>query len=457
MPAPPKIAVVGASARAAAFSLLRAGCEVVAADLFADADLARACKVTRITDYPEGLADWLAATPCDGWLYTGALENHPDLVDRMAKLRPLCGIKGDVLRKVRDPMWLHENLGRTWDEVLPEVIEHLDVLRSLPGNVGDLTALQQAWEKSRFNFPETKPCDGTHPGEGDWLHKTGHGGNGSGVRPFDPQSNVFTTEGYWQRYIPGMPGSAIYLGDGINTCTLLGVTRQLIGVDLNPPPQYSGEASIDLSSGEGPLNPGNGHFQIGAEKPSPSPSQSTGRGIIKDFQYCGTLAPWNLALPAMADLTRLGRVLSTQYSLRGIFGIDFIYDGEHVWLIEVNPRVTAAVEVVERITGNNLLAEHLAAFKFHSDPFRQVASPAAGKVILYAKQPITVSRVLSEKLLANAGPRHSPQLADIPNPDTSIAVGEPILTVLADGTNIATVERELRERVAALECELYRG
>jgi predicted ATP-grasp superfamily ATP-dependent carboligase len=157
------------------------------------------------------------------------------------------------------------------------------------------------------------------------------------------------------------------------------------------------------------------------------------------------------------DLTRLGRVLSTQYSLRGVFGIDFIYDGQRVWLIEVNPRVTAAVEVVERITGNNLLAEHLAAFKFHSDPFRQVASPAAGKVILYAKQPITVLRVLSEKLLAGAGPRHSPQLADIPNADTSIAIGEPILTVLADGTDIATVERELRERVAALEYELYRG
>jgi predicted ATP-grasp superfamily ATP-dependent carboligase len=410
MPLFPKIAVVGASARAAAFSLLRAGCEVVAADLFADADLARACPVTRITDYPEGLADWLAATPCDGWLYTGALENHPDLIDRMAKNRPLLGNKGDLLRTVRDTMLLQE-----WC-----------------GQLG-------------FNFPETKLCDGTHPREGEWLHKTGQGGNGSGVSR-EPGGLPPRSSGFWQRFIPGTPGSAIFVGDKLQC-----ITRQLIGVDpLNPPPPYSGEG----------LGEGDERYEVvgihtSAEEPSPSPSQSTGRGI-NNFQYCGTLAPWKLPATVITDLTKLGQVLSTQYSLRGVFGIDFIYDGERVWLIEVNPRVTAAVEVVERTTDNNLLSEHLAAFKVHSDPLRQITKPAAGKVIVYAKHPLTVSRQLSEKLLADAGPRHSPQLADIPNSDTTIAVGEPILTLLADGTDIATVEAELRERVAVLECELYR-
>jgi predicted ATP-grasp superfamily ATP-dependent carboligase len=411
MPLLPKIAVVGASARATAFSLLRAGCEVVAADLFADADLARDCSVTRITNYPDGLADWLAETHCDGWLYTGALENHPDLIDRMAKIRPLLGNKGDVLRTVRDPMQLHENFGRTWDKILPDVADRLHELRSLPGNL-DLTKLQHAWDENRIRIPETKPCDGTHPGEGEWLHKTGQGGNGSGVTQLrEPRGSSPRSSGFWQRYIPGTPGSAIYLGDGINTCTLLGITRQLIA------------------------EPWTG---------------------AQDFQYCGTLAPWKLPKACELELKKFGLALSTMTRIRGIFGIDFIFDGEHVWLIEVNPRVTAAVEVVERTTGNNLLAEHLTAFKVHSDPLLQIAKPAAGKVIVYAKHPLAVSRFLSERLLADAGPRHSPQLADIPNPDTPIAVGEPILTMLADGTDIATVESELRERVAALEHELYR-
>ena len=76
-----KLAIVGASVRAAAFSAVRAGFEVVAADLFADADLRAICETTRIeSGYPDALADWLASTECDGWLFTGALENHHEVV-----------------------------------------------------------------------------------------------------------------------------------------------------------------------------------------------------------------------------------------------------------------------------------------------------------------------------------------------------------------------------------------
>ncbi len=87
-----RLAIAGASVRAAAFSALRAGYDVVTADLFADADLRAHCDATRIeAGYPEALADWLAATECDGWLFTGALENHHELINAMAKLRPLMG------------------------------------------------------------------------------------------------------------------------------------------------------------------------------------------------------------------------------------------------------------------------------------------------------------------------------------------------------------------------------
>jgi len=63
MQASSHIAIIGASARAAAFSVLRSGRQAVAADLFADADLQQKCRVTRISPYPEGLLDWLHRTP----------------------------------------------------------------------------------------------------------------------------------------------------------------------------------------------------------------------------------------------------------------------------------------------------------------------------------------------------------------------------------------------------------
>ena len=95
------ITIVGASARAAAQSALRAGLRPFAGDLFADADLAGACPTVQVPQYPDGLEGLLASAPAGGWMYTGALENHPDLVDRLAEMRPLWGNRGDVLRRVR--------------------------------------------------------------------------------------------------------------------------------------------------------------------------------------------------------------------------------------------------------------------------------------------------------------------------------------------------------------------
>jgi predicted ATP-grasp superfamily ATP-dependent carboligase len=343
----------------------------VAADLFADADLQRECPVTKITDYPAGLADWLSRTECAGWLYTGALENHPDLIDRMAELRPLLGNRGAVLRRVRDPL-----------------------------------ELQKFLRAANLNFPETKPCDGSAPGEGAWLHKTGQGGNGSGVRQCDLEYDELPTSGYWQQRIDGIPGSALFVGD-----TLHGITRQLIG------------------------------------------EAWTGAG---EFQYCGARAPWNLPFAASADLTHLGQVLTMQFHLSGLFGVDFVFDGKCVWIIEVNPRVTAAVEVVERTSGVNLLAKHLAAFGIAVENSAQTRAPSAGKAILYAKQSLAVSRSLSDQLLAAASSLDDWQLADIPHADTMISAGEPILSVLSDGTDSDDVETKLRERVAELEREFYR-
>lgn len=117
------------------------------------------------------------------------------------------------------------------------------------------------------------------------------------------------TSGYWQHRVSGIPGSAQYIADGSGNCTLLGVTRQLVGETW------------------------------------------TGAG---EFQYCGTLAPWDLPANAAMELTKAGQVLSGRMGLRGLFGVDFIFDGERAWVVEVNPRITAAMEVVERVTGSNL-------------------------------------------------------------------------------------------------------
>ena len=98
-----RLLIVGASVRAAAFSALRAGFRPLAADKFADTDLTACCPARRVADYPRGLPAAVSAWPPCGWMYTGALENHPALVDRLAASRPLDGNPGPVLRRIRDP------------------------------------------------------------------------------------------------------------------------------------------------------------------------------------------------------------------------------------------------------------------------------------------------------------------------------------------------------------------
>jgi len=330
----------------------------VAADLFGDADLQRHCLATRISTYPEGLVDWLRQTPCEAWLYTGALENHPALIDQLATVRPLLGNPGDVLRRVRDPMLLGKVL-----------YEH-----GLP-------------------FPETRTSSAGLPSDGSWLVKNYQGSSGTGVEEF---TSAIGKSAYYQQLVTGTPCSAVFAGP-----RLLGITRQLVGESWT-----------------------------GADR----------------FQYCGSIAPWSLNAAAENQLRRLGEVLTAEFGLLGLFGVDFIYDGQNPWTIEVNPRYSAAVEIVERTQGINAIDWHIGCSDGLSLP--SSASAHHGKAILFAKRQTVISDELTRKFLKQS------DLADIPQAGLQIPTGHPVLTVLATAESDDRVIGALRDRIEEIEAVL---
>src|SRR6266436_2623844 len=95
--------IVGASARAAAFSALRAGLRPWCADLFADVDLRARCPAQQLSpeQYPHGFLEMVRQAPPGPWIYTGGLENRRALVRHICRLRPLWGNDAGVLRRVR--------------------------------------------------------------------------------------------------------------------------------------------------------------------------------------------------------------------------------------------------------------------------------------------------------------------------------------------------------------------
>ncbi len=76
------------------------------------------------------------------------------------------------------------------------------------------------------------------------------------------------------------------------------------------------------------------------------------------FAYAGSVGPWPVSILEQRRVEALGAALTSAFRLVGLFGIDFILRDGHPWPLEINPRYTAAVEVIELARGRALLAEH---------------------------------------------------------------------------------------------------
>ena len=100
---PSSVLIVGTSARAAAHSALRSAFQPLAVDQFADTDLKDSCPAIRIADFPAGVVPAVADLPEGPWMYTGAMENHPAIIEAISQSRALWGNSAAVVRRVRDP------------------------------------------------------------------------------------------------------------------------------------------------------------------------------------------------------------------------------------------------------------------------------------------------------------------------------------------------------------------
>ncbi len=210
-----RLLILGVSGRSAAQSAVRGGLRPLVLDAFADLDTARTCGTQRITDYPAGLVGAsLRWSPRD-WLYTGGLENHPQLVDDLAAFHRLLGNPGSVLRAVRDP----------WQTA--------DVLRQAGFIVAELCSAESP------------------PAEGEFLRKNCHSGGGLGIVEHAPGRGYFASPrpahlAYFQQRIPGRSYSATFLANG-HRAAFVGLTRQWTGCESWGATgfQYSGSRTVE--------------------------------------------------------------------------------------------------------------------------------------------------------------------------------------------------------------------
>jgi len=229
--------------------------------------------------------------------------------------------------------------------------------------VTTVSFLRRLWRLAFGAFGKTK-----------YLLKPQNSYGGQGIRRWRPGEPIDATH-YLQQHVTGMPISAVYHCDGWSS-VLLGATEQLIGEPC-----------------------------FGAS----------------EFAYCGSIGPLQVSEATREVMSHLGVVLTQRFDLRGVFGIDMIMDFKgQLWPVEVNPRYTASVEIVEKITGTHALNPNDGSRK--SKPPR---SSIQGKAVVYAK-------------LAGGAPDlyelfDEHEVADVPETGKALQKGAAICTVFAHG------------------------
>jgi predicted ATP-grasp superfamily ATP-dependent carboligase len=316
--------------------------------------------------------------------------------------------------------WMYSGGLENW----PRLVKSLARRRVLWGNGARALSrarspefLVEVLQRAGMPVPELVPLDRRHSFKGRLLLKPRMGAGGAGIR-FWTREIYYRDKPptYCQEFIEGQAIALLFLAGG-QQAQLLGVTRQLVG----------------------------------------SPWLHAG-----PFRYCGTIGPLDPGLVNRPSLEELGQVLASRCFLKGLFGVDGIRRDGTFWPVEVNPRYTASVEVLEQATGWALLALHAQVFEGGQLP--PLPRPAVavdhhiGKAILFAREDLhfPADGPWMEELHAPTPVQELPAFADIPSAGEPIPAGRPVLTFFARGGSVSACEQALRDIAADLDRWLFR-
>ena len=250
--------------------------------------------------------------------------------------------------------------------------------------------------------------------ETSYLRKPKYRSGGLGIKPFDPskQTMVDDADFYYQKFIKGESRSAIFCFNESGF--------ELLGTSI----QSSGTQSLHAS----------------------------------DFLYSGNMGPVNPCASELKDLQTIGKIISSNYRPRGLLGMDYILNESRVYPLEINPRYTASMEVLELALGQNFITKHMQAFGFkticenpaHTEP------SVIGKAIYYAPHDVLISEDVPW-VSTEANPRLFSPFADIPRANSAIDKGSPVVTIFAKADSLTEVEVQLKKLTSQLDSLFHVG
>ena len=293
----------------------------------------------------------------------------------------------EMLLSAHDPIGLAYGAGF---EHQPETIAAIARKTRVFGNdaetlrrVKDALALAQICEANSVPHP---PVRSDAPAEPElWLMKRRGGAGGAHIAMAHGGSNA-RPDSYFQRHVAGRSISALFLASGKKA--------EIIGLSM----QWT----------------------------APTPASP--------FRYGGAAGPVDIRPAQAEEIAYSVAVIASELDLVGLNSADFLVSDDAVWLIEINPRPGATLDVFES-NKDPLFARHVAACEG-----RLTRTPSGlgfkAAEIVYA--PCDV--VIRER-------RNWPDwIVDRSSPGTRIAGGEPVCTVLAPGATVDLARACVGER-----------
>jgi predicted ATP-grasp superfamily ATP-dependent carboligase len=308
-------------------------------------------------------------------------------------------------------------------ENYPSVVAELARDREVWGNgpevlarVRDPHTVFPLLTSAHFTTPRLTARTDVCPQRGLWLRKPRASGGGLGIRLAQP-GELASDSHCFQEFVAGVPMSALFLGDphGTNLTAqvhLIGFTEQLIGEPwLHAPP----------------------------------------------FAYCGNIGPIPYSHELQVTMWHRAAVFNAKAGLRGLWGLDFLADGESACILEVNPRYTAALEVLELAWRCSFVWSHSRCFtdtnslqkKQRNNSYDKIA----GKAIYYAPHAIRFPTVgpWDADLAGEFDPWSVPRFADIPDAGATLERGWPVLTFFARAESTTLVREQLQQIAGELD------
>jgi uncharacterized protein len=218
---------------------------------------------------------------------------------------------------------------------------------------------------------------------------------------------------------------------------------------------------VDASAAGGEAAAGEGYFQRRAAGRSLSllfladgrraevvgvSRQVTRRVGDRRYTYAGAVGPIDLPASVSRGLLDALQALVAHTGLVGCNSVDFLLAGTEPAMLEVNPRPSATMDLYDDDLPKGLFDAHLQACRgrLPGTSFRARTRLVRAHAIVYAGARLRISRDAA----------FPGWCSDTPRPGATVAVGAPVCTVHASGTDVSAVMRQVGQRRRRTEFRL---